>query len=149
MCLRADLEFQIWKKSFHRPSTINEFWFQSLILKTGYLTSLNYLNRPFLVPHWFDGGFWWCGSRSRMSGVSPTFFLLPHITFNNPLSLPPNVAGLRLLGPSASLRRLAASLRRRRHAQRPRRRSRLPNSLPSLPAEADRGSGSSAPREEL
>jgi hypothetical protein len=85
-----------------------------------------------------------------MSGVSPTFFLLPHITFNNPLSLPPNVAGLRLLGPSASLRRLAASLRGRRHARRPtRRRPRLPNSLRSPPAEAGRGSGSSAPWEEL
>jgi hypothetical protein len=36
-------------------------------------------------------------------GWPPTVFLLSHITFNNPLSLPPSVAGLRLLSPSASL----------------------------------------------
>jgi hypothetical protein len=33
--------------------TITEVWFKSLIRKTEYPTSLNYLNRLFLVPCWF------------------------------------------------------------------------------------------------
>jgi hypothetical protein len=44
---------------------------------------------------------------------APTVFLLPHITFNNPLYLPPNVTGLlRLLSPSVSLPDLPPVARR-------------------------------------
>jgi hypothetical protein len=49
----AHWSIDFWKKSFHRPSTINEVWFQSLIRKTGYPASLTYLNRLFLVSCWF------------------------------------------------------------------------------------------------
>jgi hypothetical protein len=44
---------EIRKKSIDRPSTISEVWFQSLIRKTGYPTSLTYPNHLFLVSCWF------------------------------------------------------------------------------------------------
>jgi hypothetical protein len=39
-----------WKTFFHHPPTITEVWFKSLIRKTEYPTSLNYLNRLFFGP---------------------------------------------------------------------------------------------------
>jgi hypothetical protein len=84
-----------------------------------------------------------------MSGVRPTVFLVPHITFNNHLSLPTNVAGLRILGRYDSIRLVAASLRLLRHVRRPRWLRHLPNSLPSLSEEVDRGTDWSKPKDEL
>jgi hypothetical protein len=51
---RAQLNlFNYWKMSFWRPSTIAKVYLSSFMCKTGFLRSLNYQIRLFLVPRLF------------------------------------------------------------------------------------------------